>query len=178
LLESVNVQFDVIPSGIEENHHHKETPDAIVRRCAQEKALEVARLNPHSWILAADTLVVLGDAILGKPTTPDEAESMLGELSGKMHDVITGVCLINQSKRQGRIQRIRTLVRFKQLSDEEIQAYVGTGEPLDKAGAYGIQGMGAFLVEWIQGSYTNVVGLPLTETLSWMIMDGVITPNT
>jgi septum formation protein len=176
LLHSVGLQFNVVPSGIEENHQLRETPDAIAQRWAQEKALAVARINPQSWVLAADTLVVLEDKILGKPITPAEAEFMLNQLSGRIHDVVTGVCLLHQSKHKGQVQRVRTLVRFKNLTEEEIRAYVHTGEPLDKAGAYGIQGMGAFLVEWIQGSYTNVVGLPLSESLQWLLQQGVIAP--
>ncbi len=101
---------------------------------------------------------------------------MLERLSGKIHEVITGICLARGRDGYVRVGSVLTEVRFKPLSGDEISAYVSTGEPLDKAGAYGIQGMGAFLVRSIQGSYTNVVGLPLCETLEWLMENGVIAP--
>lgn len=129
-----------------------------------DKALEIARnAAPRDVVIAADTVVVLGRRMLGKPGTKAEARRMLRQLSGRRHEVITGVCVLRGGKRKAFVSR--TAVRFKKLTREEIDFYVRTGEPMDKAGAYGIQGTGGFLVQEIRGSYTNVVGLPVAELL-------------
>jgi septum formation protein len=176
LLRSVGLSFDVAPSGVNEVNNAVEAPDALARRWASEKAQSVAQRYKDRWILAADTIVVLGGVVFGKPADAVEAEFMLRQLSGRSHDVISGVCLIHRRRHVMRIQSVRTQVQFRDLGREEILSYVGTGEPLDKAGAYGIQGMGAFMVRSISGSYTNVVGLPLCETLEWLLKERVITP--
>ncbi len=132
---------------------------------ADEKAAIVSSLYPDQWVLGADTVVVLGNKIMGKPKDSQEAKRFLRRLSGKTHRVITGFCLKNRTLNRSICQSVSTRVSFKTLSIEEISWYVQTGEPLDKAGAYAIQGKGAFCVKKISGSYTNVVGLPVTEVM-------------
>ncbi len=177
LLHSVGLVFEVAPSQAEEHGVQGESPSLAALRWAGQKAKMVADRYPRGWVLAADTIVVLGDRILGKPRDPQEAAIMLGTLSGCVHDVITGICLVRADRNFERAEAVRTQVRFKRLTRPEIDAYVLTGEPLDKAGAYGIQGMGSFMVESICGSYTNVVGLPLCMTLSWLLEQKVIAPR-
>jgi septum formation protein len=174
LLEALGVTFDVVPSGIDEDVSPGESPGEQVVRWASEKAHAVSLLLPGRWVLAADTVVVLDGAVLGKPLNPGDAVEMLQRLSGKAHDVLTGMCLMHRNPDVLRVRSVRTEVVFKDFTQEEIHAYVRTGEPLDKAGAYGIQGMGAFLVRFIRGSYTNVVGLPLCETVEWLLEARVI----
>lgn len=177
LLQAMGLSFDVTPSGIEEIARSGETPGTQVRRWAYEKALAISRCEPDRWVLAADTIVVLGDAVLGKPEGPEEASRMLRMLGGRKHEVESAVCLIHNDRHFVRIDSVRTEVSFKELTEKEIRAYIATGEPFDKAGGYGIQGAGAFLVRSIHGSYTNVVGLPLCETLEWLTEAGVIAPS-
>jgi septum formation protein len=174
LLHSVGLDFEIVASGISETASAGESPDEAAKRWATEKAQFVAKSHDSRWILAADTIVVLGGIIFGKPADPDEAASMLRQLNGRSHDVITGMCLMHRGRGVIRVQSVRTLVQFRDVGRDEIHAYVRTGEPLDKAGAYGVQGMGVFLVRSIRGSYTNVVGLPLCETLEWLLKEGVI----
>jgi septum formation protein len=176
LLRSLGLAFEVMPSGIDEGDDPEKEPSALVVRRAQEKAEAVSALDPRSWVLSADTIVVLQEKIFGKPETTEEAVAMLQSLSGQGHQVFTGLCLMRADPPFMRVGTVKTDVRFKPLSDAEIRAYVKTGEPLDKAGSYGIQGMGAFLVESIHGSYTNVVGLPLCEALEWLLEQRIITP--
>ncbi|MDY0041358.1 MAG: Maf family protein [Desulforhabdus sp.] len=177
LLHSMGLVFEIVPSNSDESRSCGASPNAAALNWSREKAGLVADLYPNKWVLAADTIVVQEDQILGKPRDPQDARTMLGRLSGKMHKVITGICLIRNDRRFERTEAVETQVRFKHLTEREIEAYVLTGEPLDKAGAYGIQGMGAFMVESVDGSYTNVVGLPLCKTLSWLLELGVIEPR-
>jgi len=170
----MGLAFNVVPSGTEENGGNGTTPAQKVQDWAVDKAMAVARMHPSSWIVAADTIVVLDGEIFGKPADPAAAAAMLERLSGRSHEVISGLCLAHAAKDFWRVEAIRTLVRFKQLSAGEIDAYLETGEPFDKAGAYGIQGLGAFFVEAVYGSYTNVVGLPLCEVLDWLLAEQVI----
>jgi septum formation protein len=174
LLRSLGLVFDVVVSGVEEANAHGCGAEAAVRHWADAKARAVAHSRPEHWVLAADTIVVLGDTIFGKPVDAGEAAGMLERLSGRAHDVITAVCLMHLGAKVRRLDSIATRVRFKSLSAAEIRAYVASGEPLDKAGAYGIQGLGAYLVRSIEGSYTNVVGLPLCETIELLIEQGVV----
>ena len=140
-----------------------EDPARAARRLARTKASEVHARRPGSLVLAADTVVAVGDRILGKPKSPAEAEEMLALLSGRSHRVITGVCLLGPDRDE--TFHVSTEVVFRALSAEEIRAYVASGEPMDKAGAYAIQGGAAGFVREIHGSYTNVVGLPLAECI-------------
>lgn len=182
LLLSVGVEFDVRPSRVDESVWQGEPidpaggPAGIALRRAGLKARSVSCLHPDSWVLGADTIVVLGGSIFGKPSSRAEAVQMLETLSGKTHEVITGICLVRPGGKLLRGQSVTTRVSFKPLSAREIEAYVGTGEPMDKAGAYGIQGIGAFLARSVEGSYTNVVGLPLCEVLDWLMDESIIEP--
>lgn len=165
LLKDLGLRLKIVPAEVREIPRFKEDPVSFSKRMAEEKAWIVSSLFPNQWILGADTVVVLGETILGKPKNTQEAKRFLALLSGKTHQVITGFCLKNSALNRSRIQSVSTRVSFKSLSREEIDWYVQTGEPMDKAGAYAIQGKGAFCVKKIRGSYTNVVGLPVTEVL-------------
>lgn len=167
LLESAGVQVKIEAADIDESHHQNEDPREYARRMALEKAQAVAKhhLGENSMVVAADTSVVLGTEILGKPANKTDAYRMLKELSGKAHYVMTGVCLIDMHTGKENVFLSETAVHFTELSDAQINWYIETGEPMDKAGAYGIQGGAAGFVSHIEGSYTNVVGLPLCETL-------------
>jgi septum formation protein len=145
-----------------------------VLRLAREKARTVATRIPGAWVLAADTTVVLGEELLGKPRDTSEVREMMSRLSGRIHEVQTGVALAGPSGGDALV--VRTRVTFRSLSREEIAWYAGTGESLDKAGGYAIQGKGGFLVERIEGSPTNVIGLPLGETLGLLARAGVPLP--
>ena len=148
-------------------------PESYVTTLAKSKAIDISKKHPDSWVLGADTIVLIGDSILGKPGSEDEARSMLKKLSGQTHQVITGYCLCCQRKNDIISETVKTDVRFKTLRDAEIEWYIQTGEPFDKAGAYAIQGLGTFLVKSINGSYTNVVGLPVCEVMEFLIKEKV-----
>lgn len=177
LLRSVGLEIEVVPSGIRETLDSGRSPAMQAKSWARQKAHAVSELRPGDWVLGADTIVVLGPVVLGKPEDSKDAAGMLRRLSDAVHTVITGMCLTCRDRGFLRVGHVRTGVRFKQLSEEEIQSYVATGEPLDKAGAYGIQGKGAGFVRSIRGSYTNVVGLPLCEALEWLLDRDVIVPS-
>lgn len=159
LLAAAGLVFEVRPAEVDETPGPQEPPRRYALRVATAKALAVE----GERVLAADTIVVLDGEILGKPTDATDAAQMLRRLAGRAHTVMTAVVL--REGRRLRRRLIRTRVHFRPLSEVEIAAYVATGEPLDKAGAYGIQGRGGALVDRVSGSYTNVVGLPLRETL-------------
>lgn len=171
LLAGQGIVFDVRSSDIPEVPEPGEVAEAFTLRIAAEKAAAVAPSAPGAAVLAADTAVVLGGRILGKPADPDDARSMLRSLAGHTHEVITGVCLLAPTGTER--FAVRTAVRFRSIPEAEISWYVGTGEPLDKAGAYAIQGRGGSFVEAIFGSYSNVVGLPLAETLAALRRAGI-----
>ena len=161
LLQTVGLDFDVRPADVDETPRSGEAPEAFAARIALEKARAVAAELP---VLAADTVVALEGVILQKATDVEDAVRMLVRLSGRTHQVHTAVAVV--SGPVAREALVTTEVRFRELSVAEIRRYVGTGEPTDKAGAYGIQGAGGALVAELRGSYTNVVGLPLEETLA------------
>ncbi len=170
LLGQLGLRFTVAAADLDETPRPDEPPEAYVLRLAREKAQAVAGRFPGTWVLAADTTVVLGRELLGKPRDEAEAREMLTRLSGRTHEVHTGVALAG---RADEALVVRTRVTFRTLSAGEIAWYAGTGEPLDKAGAYAIQGKGGFLVAAIEGSPTNVIGLPLGETLALLTRAGV-----
>jgi len=176
LLQSVGLDFQIQPSPLEESGLPSGNPAADAKKWAQLKSASIAAAFPDSWILGADTIVVLDGHIFGKPDDRDEAARMLAQLSGRTHEVVTGLCLKKTASGISKTASVLTRVCFKDLTPNEIDAYIRTGEPMDKAGAYGIQGIGAFLVRSIEGSYTNVVGLPLCETLGWLMEEGIIEP--
>jgi len=175
LLKQVGLDFDVIPSKIEEDFVKGESPRKHVLRLAEAKALEVARRYPGRWVVAADTIVYVDHSILGKPKSREEAEKMLRRLSGKEHQVLTGFSLHHLEKRKGDREAVQTAVKVKKLTQPEMDWYIQTGEPFDKAGGYAIQGIGSFMIESIRGSYTNVVGLPLCELIQMLNRLGAIT---
>jgi nucleoside triphosphate pyrophosphatase len=163
LLRSAGISFEIIPSEVEEEWGEGETPEAYVVRLARLKAVKVGERHKTRWVLAADTIVVIDGRILGKPRDRREAQGMLEMLSDREHRVVTGYCLLQICSGKSRQGSVVSRVRFKELSPDEVRWYLDTGEPFDKAGAYAIQGKAAFMVKEVQGSYTNVVGLPLCE---------------
>jgi septum formation protein len=158
LLRAAGFTFDIRVADVDESIQGEELPIDYVQRVARKKALAVAQ-SADDIILGADTTVALGTEILGKPRDNEEAREMLQKLSGKRHDVYTGMCL--RSARGIRTDAARTGVWFAEMSEAEIDAYVQSGEPLDKAGAYAIQGLASKFIPRIEGSYSNVVGLPV-----------------
>jgi septum formation protein len=161
LLRAASIAFTVDPADVPENPLAGEPPIVYAQRLAREKALAVVRRHPGETVLGADTVVVIDDYLLEKPSDAADAARMLRLLSGRTHQVITGVCLVAQAFE--RTEAELTQVTFSCLSDEEIAAYVCSGEPMDKAGAYGIQGMASRWVTGIVGDYFNVVGLPVAR---------------
>lgn len=160
LLERLGLKFTIKTSQLDESAYTAETPEELVKLLSREKALWVARQeSPDTLVLGADTVVVLNGQALGKPENPAEAEAMLASLSGRTHTVCTGLTLCRGTEILTEAEQ--TQVTFRTLRPEEIAAYVRSGEPLDKAGAYGIQGLGSLFVSGIHGDYSNVVGLPL-----------------
>jgi septum formation protein len=164
LLRQVGLRFTIKPSLHKERFRKEQSPSQNVRRIALEKADTIARAQRHGIVVAADTIVVLGRTILGKPKSKHDARRMLSLLSGKSHKVYTGFALIDTSTGRRHAETVKTDVRFRQLSEDEIRAYVESGIPMDKAGAYGIQDdFGAVFVEKVNGCFYNVVGLPLAR---------------
>jgi septum formation protein len=165
LLSTLGLTFQVVIPEIREIPSPHETPRDFTLRVAERKAQVVGDRYPHAWVIGADTVVVLEGAILGKPRDRDDAKRMLQQLANREHIVITGYALVKaaEDKKVGGVEETR--VKIDSLGEREIDWYVNTGEPLDKAGGYAIQGKGAFMVEWIEGSYTNVVGLPLCQIM-------------
>jgi septum formation protein len=163
LLEALGAVFEICPADIPEILVPGEPPLAQVRRLAWEKARHTAGKFPGRAVLAADTIVVLEDQILGKPADLAEAGRMLRLLSGRGHQVMTAFCLLGGPLSEPCRQEAVSEVFFRSLAEEEIEAYLKTGESLDKAGAYAVQGLGVALIREVRGSLTNVVGLPLEE---------------
>lgn len=174
LLEQAGLVFSVIPSGFDESSVPLSSPEIYVKTLAQAKAGEIAERYPGSWVIGADTIVLIGGTILGKPASRDEARDMLKRLSGQTHQVFTGYAICCKTKNRIFSETVKTQVLFKELTDQEIEWYIHTKEPFDKAGAYAIQGLGTFLVKSISGSYTNVVGLPVCEVIEFLIKEGVV----
>lgn len=172
LLRQLGLSFQVLPSSVPEDVLPGETPEAHVRRLAREKALEIHRAQHQALVLAGDTVVVLDDRILGKPRDSEDAVAMLTALSGRTHEVVSGLAL---AAPWGEIRdgALTTEVTFRPFNEAFARRYVDTGEPLDKAGAYGIQEMGSVLVEKIRGDYHTVVGLPIPLFLRLLAEEGI-----
>ena len=193
LLERLGFSVMTIPSNVVELRDEDESPENFVKRMARDKVLSVverlrANLSPADelpqrggirfpsgskeagarWVIGADTIVVVDDNILGKPENNTEAIEMLMMLTGQQHMVLTGFCIFDLAKNKEGIQAVKSGVLFKAFTREECEKYVSLGESLDKAGAYAIQGIGAYLADSITGSYTNVVGLPLCQVVEMM----------
>jgi len=175
LLKQAGLEFEVIPSGIEEDSVKDESPKRHVIRLAEAKALDVGSRYPDRWVVAADTIVYIDHLILGKPNNRGEAMEMLRRLSGREHWVMTGFSVHQLEKKMGDREAVKTAVKVKALTPAEVDWYVRTGEPFDKAGGYAIQGAGSFMIESIRGSYTNVVGIPLCELIQMLKRLGAVT---
>lgn len=175
LLAMLGLPFLVKPSSVDEQRSPGESPEKLAERLAEEKARSVAELSgPGTAVLGADTVVAMPDGeVFGKPVDRADAERMLKALSGKEHLVHTGFCLLAPEFSVHAVRSVTTRVRFGVLSEQDIEQYVLTGEPMDKAGAYGIQGLGGLFVRAINGSYTNVVGLPMAELYEVMRTSGL-----
>ncbi|MBI4280194.1 MAG: septum formation inhibitor Maf [Armatimonadetes bacterium] len=171
LLRRLVADFAVIPSHVPEEGD--DPPVEFVRRLALAKAEEVAHAHPESIVVAADTVVVVDTERLGKPATPEAATGMLRRLSGRPHQVITGVAVVHAAREVRLVEHEVTAVTFRRLADEQIARYVAGGEPMDKAGAYAIQGGAAQFVERVEGDYDNVVGLPLARLRGMLARAGL-----
>jgi len=173
LLEKIGMDIEIYPSNIDEKRISIENPVEYVKKLARLKAENIGSLHPGSWVIGADTIVVIHDQIIGKPRSKADAISILKKLNNRDHFVYTAFCICNQASNsytmKSVIKSVKTKVYFKNLTDNEIEWYVNTKEPFDKAGGYGIQGVGSFIVKKISGSYTNVVGLPVCEVVEALI---------
>jgi nucleoside triphosphate pyrophosphatase len=162
LLGQIGLQFDVEPTDYDEETTSASEPHEMAMELSLGKAKSAARKHRKSLIIAADTLVVLGDRVVGKPHTNAQAREMLRALNGRMHSVITGFTILDAESSKVLSRSVETKVHMRKLTLKEIDSYVRTKEPLDKAGGYAIQGRGVVLVDRIEGGYSNVVGLPLS----------------
>jgi septum formation protein len=173
LLASIGLDFEVMPSDIPEVRGEGEAPEEYVARLSREKASALATTHPSRWVIAADTTVLLGDELLEKPRDFDDARRMLATIAGRTHIVYTGVTLQNVEQSHHDTRVAESEVRMLPLSARDVDWYVATGEPLDKAGSYAVQGIGAMFIESIHGSYSNVVGLPLALLFQMLRKAGV-----
>ncbi len=171
LLKQIGLEFEQIPSEIDEEKVPKTRPVSYVKKLAGLKAEAVAKRVDEGIIIGADTIVCIDGKIFGKPRDAKDAIEMLRILDGRVHKVISGICVIDTYSNTTVTKAVTTRVKFRKLDDRLIRWYIGTGEPLDKAGGYGIQGKGAALIEWIRGDYSNVVGLPIMALA--MILEGM-----
>lgn len=174
LLEQAGIAIRIIPSHIDEEAVCAATPEGYVRVLSRAKADAVSLQHPDAWVIGADSIVEINGAILNKPESRSDAGRMLDLLSGRTHRVLTGYSIIRRESGHFHTGVEITEVTFKPLSPEEIEWYLDTPEPYDKAGSYAIQGIGAFMVKRINGSYTNVVGLPLSEVIDHLVAYGAI----
>ena len=174
LLSSAGIEFEVAPGDVDESLTPGETPEDHVVRLGRAKAENVAQKSAGRFYIGADTVVVCEGEIMGKPKDSADAERMLNKLSGISHEVITGFAVYDKERGGVIADAVRTRVYFKHLREEEIRAYIATGCPFDKAGAYAIQGGAAHMVQRIEGSYSNVVGLPLCEVVETLRRMGAI----
>lgn len=173
LLEQLGLEFTCVPAHIDEETSLYPNPTEAVRGIARKKAAWVAAKQESGLVLAADTIVLCEGQVLGKPVNKLDAFSKLALLSGRSHQVITAVCLQTAQSHEYMLEHEVTRVFFRIISEEEIRSYIASGEPADKAGAYGIQGLGAVFVERIEGCYFNVVGLPLTRLYTMLKKQGI-----
>lgn len=173
LLASIGLTFEVMPSDVPEVHQPGESPEEYVARLSRDKAAAIAARDEQAWIIAADTTVLLGEELLEKPADDADARRMLATIAGKTHIVYTGVTLQNAARGWRDTRVAESEVRMLPLDARDIAWYVSTGEPLDKAGAYAVQGIGAMFIDSIHGSYTNVVGLPLALLFQMLRRAGI-----
>jgi septum formation protein len=171
LLDLIGIEHEVRPANIDESMRPRENPRRHAERLAREKATAIAKRDPDLITIAADTIVVVNRKVLGKPKDAEDAARMLSLLSGREHVVTTAVAVSRGRKLRSAVEEVR--VKFRRLRDDEIEAYIATGEPMDKAGAYGIQGFGATMVERIEGDYFAVMGLPIVRLVGLLRDVGV-----
>jgi septum formation protein len=174
LLHLLGLRFEIMPSHVEESFMEGEAPRAHVLRLSREKTEKASVQHPDAWVMGADTIVLINGEVLGKPRTPEEAREMLRTLSGRVHTVYTGFTVINKSASYIISNAVESSVHFREIREDEIAWYIQSEEPYDKAGGYAVQGMGAFFIKEIHGSYTNVMGLPLCEVVDVLKSAGVI----
>lgn len=176
-MEGLGLPFDIYPGETDEEVKEGELPEGHTARLAIEKARKVGGVLKEGWIIGADTVVVIDGHILGKPRDMEEARGMLNTLKGRTHTVVTSFCILNASTSERVCKVVKSRVKIKDLASTEIEDYLATGEPLDKAGAYAVQGIGGFMVERVDGSYTNVVGLPMEEVEETLKALGIMKPQ-
>jgi septum formation protein len=177
-LSELGLDFEIRTESIIENHKPGESPSELVQRLASEKAEIIAEKIPEAWIIGADTIVVHNNSILGKPKDLNDARKMLEKLMNSWHQVWTGFCICCIKSNQKRLEAVKTDVRFGDFSGKIIDSYLQCGESLDKAGSYALQGKGNFLVSQINGSHSNVIGLPMTELVQALLKAKIIEPLT
>lgn len=165
LLRFVGLKFKTIPAHLNEDYIEGESPREHVKRLSQDKAIAIAKKYPNAVVLGADTIVVIDKSILGKPENKYQARKMLRKLSGREHKVYTGFTIAQEASKICYTNVVLSAVKFKKISPQELEWYVASDEPYDKAGGYAVQGRGAYFIQSIRGSYTNVIGLPLCEVL-------------
>jgi septum formation protein len=171
LLRMIGIAHEVMPADIDESYLAGEPPVVHAERLAREKGEAIAARHPESVVISADTIVVIDEQVLGKPRDTAEATRMLRQLSGRTHTVFTAVAVARRGRLESGVEAVT--VTFRELADEEIAAYIGTGEPMDKAGAYGIQGYGATIVERIDGDFFAVMGLALGRMIALLRRHGI-----
>jgi septum formation protein len=165
ILKSAGLSFKIVPAHVNEDYIAGESPRQHVKRLARDKAMVIARKYPEAWVLGADTIVVIDGIILGKPKNKTQAKEMLKRLSGREHKVFTGFSITRIASKVFYTKVVKSAVKFKTITPEELDWYIACDEPYDKAGGYAIQGKGSYFIQSIRGSYTNVIGLPLCEVL-------------
>jgi len=173
LLRQIGVNFEVEPSNVDEVRLEAEHPVTLAERLALAKARDVAARHSDALVVGADTIVVLGERVLGKPRDKADACEMLRDLSGRQHVVITGVALVHAPSGRERVEYEQSAVWIRPLTPDQIARYVATGEPMDKAGAYAVQGLASALVERLEGCYFNVMGLPIARLVRMLEGFGV-----
>jgi len=176
-MENAGLEFSVFPSRIREADFALSGPRDYVKTLAEAKACDVADTYPDAWVIGADSIVWADDHMLEKPRSVAAAKTMMARLSNRTHFVFTGYSVVCRQARHLYSDAAKTAVTFKRLSQAEIDWYTATAEPYDKAGGYAIQGLGSFMIQTINGSYTNVVGLPLCEVMNHLMEADIITPD-
>lgn len=176
-MENAGIEFTVYPSRVKEEAFPVTRPRDYVKTLAEAKACDVADMYPDCWVIGADSIVWADEQILEKPRSSDDARAMMETLSSRIHHVFTGYAIVCRARAHVFSDVSETAVKFKKLTPAEIEWYIATDEPYDKAGGYAIQGLGSFMIQRIDGSYTNVVGLPLCEVVDHLIKQEVIVPD-
>ncbi len=174
LLFLAGIPFQVIPGEVDEGMVGDESPEEHVLRLSEEKAASVAGLYPDAWVLGADTVVIIDGEVLGKPARREEARVMMHKLSGRTHRVITGFTLLKATAKTRVRKAVTSTVTFREMTAEEMEWYIKTEEPYDKAGGYAVQGRAALFIRKISGSHTNVIGLPICEVVEALLELGAI----